>query len=195
MPIVLKSVLRAIRMMSFTLTLSGELVQASMPSSERYQPARDSAAPGASAMVAAYAGMLGGSARGLGEACYLRPPQKKKEKEKRKEKNSSGRLCDWACSVRRALPRAGSARRVFRAAAGAGPACGCEPVALRGRRCAEDGPRPVCQRGLAAEGRLHVARLTFPSFTPWRPVGRSSVRQKRSLRSQRAQAAASRGQS
>ena len=51
-----------------------------------YQPARDSAAPGPSAMVAAYAGMLGGSARGLGEACYLRPPKKRKKKKKEKKK-------------------------------------------------------------------------------------------------------------
>ena len=36
--IVLKSVLRGIRIMSLTLTLSGELVQASVTSSERYQP-------------------------------------------------------------------------------------------------------------------------------------------------------------
>lgn len=97
--------------------------------------------------------MLGGSASGLGEACYLRPPKRRKKKKKEKKKNSSGRLRDWACSVRRALPRAGSARRVFRAAAGAGPACGCEPVALRGRRCAEDGP------GSAAWGRSVSAAL------------------------------------
>lgn len=38
-------------MMSFILTFPGELVQASMPSSERYQPAWDNAAPDTSAMV------------------------------------------------------------------------------------------------------------------------------------------------
>jgi hypothetical protein len=38
---------------------------------------------------------------------------KKRRKKRKRKKNSSVRLCHWACSVRRALPRAGSARRVL----------------------------------------------------------------------------------
>lgn len=66
--------------------------------------------------------MLGGCGGGGGTASYLRIKKRKRKKKERKEKerkkeNSSGRPCNWACSVRSALPRAGSARRVFRAAA------------------------------------------------------------------------------
>lgn len=50
-----------------------------------------------------------------------REEKRRKKRKKKKKKNSSGRLGYWACSVRRALPRAGSARRVLRAAEGAGP--------------------------------------------------------------------------
>lgn len=70
--------------------------------------------------------MAGGSLnRGRGTGLLLESREKKKKKEerkkeerkekekKRRKKNSSVRLCYWACSVRRALPRAGSARRVL----------------------------------------------------------------------------------
>lgn len=78
--------------------------------------------------LAAQAGGRRGSELRVGDRPPAGDPEKKKKKkerkkkkEKKKKKNSSVRLCHWACSVRRALPRAGSARRVLRAAAGAGP--------------------------------------------------------------------------
>lgn len=98
--------------------------------------------------------------------------------------------------MRRALPRAGSARRVFRAAAGAGPACGCEPVALRGRRCAEDGQGRPLGAGLSARlcsggGPAARRRGHFPSLTP-ETRGRSSAAERKPA-FRRAQAAASGG--
>lgn len=143
--------------------------------------------------------MLGGSASGLGEACYLRPPKRRKKKKKKRKKllRSAPRLG--------MLSAAGASACGFRSPRFPSGRGGRPGVRLRARRASGAAVRgglarvgrlgSVCQRGLAAEGRLHVAGVTFPSLTPWRPVGRSSVRQKGSLRSRRAQAAASRGQS
>lgn len=78
-----------------------------------------------------------------------REEKRRKKRKKKKKKNSSGRLGYWACSVRRALPRAGSARRVLRAAAGAGP--GGERRAAKRGVGPEDRPR---RRGDTALGCL-----------------------------------------
>lgn len=98
-----------------------------------------------------------------------REEKKKKEKKKRK-KNSSGRLCYWACSVRRALPRAGSARRVLRAAAGAGP--GGERRAAKGSlgpvwgSWGPDGaPRETALGCLPLRSRLSCCWVHFVSCT------------------------------
>lgn len=140
-------------------------------------------------------GMVGGWGGGGGAASYFRLEKKKgkeerkknKEKKEKEKKNSSGRHYNWACSVQPVLPRAGSARRVFRAAGGAGLVWVWVTAARRG------GNQPGTGRGRQIGGRF-VTRVheifafppkagcflfwvTFLSCTPWELVGEVCVEQ------------------
>lgn len=140
--------------------------------------------------LAVQAGGRRGSELRVGERPPAGDPEKRKRREKKEEKKkkkSSVRLCHWACSVRRALPRAGSARRVLRAAAGAGP--GWErraakrglgwgsDAARRGDHAGAGAPTAVllghflsCTRGSRASRGCLMGRDTDPA-APGRCIG------------------------